>query len=272
MQLTDAKAGTDTKTSTDDESAVNDEVASRCMPWLQLLTDLQQALDSSRDADHPFGRVFVPERVSVRSCFPFAVNYSHGKLGQDAVEKHLQALDADLVPFGADPKSQRSPFHRHAGALEGLLSTQLGKDFPGFRIKYSALQLTAFWLDSGYGVYGGKRVELQDVLVGITQEECKMRRAGAENAAIGDRGYKSWLRSHTYRVWIELSRMGNHCLCIEAVEPVQSAADERSSLPSDVYREIEVGDSLASRRKGRLGTVRGLHETQRWQGGALEGR
>lgn len=284
----------------------DETVASRCEPWLQLLVDLRETLKASSEGSPPFGRVFVPERVMVRNCFPFAVNFSHEKFSQDAVEDHIWALDPALAPFGAhQPKGglrshvTREP--RWVAAAEAdaataqtrveLLQHRLQHDLGPLQngdISYSPLSLSGFWLDSGYGVYGGRRVQLHNVLILQKEEWEEVRNeydvAQATIEATGQdaatekqkaerarKRYESWLQSHTYEVWIELSRMGNHCLCIEPLLPLSAGANDRTTLPNKMYDEVRLATPWSAQTVvfARLEDDRGRKALQgepRWDG------
>jgi hypothetical protein len=153
--------------------------------------------------------------------------------------------------FGSDAAAEEDELHKPL--KKELLHNRLKEAFEPFQdspIEYAPLPLSGFWLDSGYGVYGGKRVQLQNVLV-LDRSEWEKRRVEKEEVkkdknkteeqkAKAEETYKEWLNGRTYEVWIELSRMGNHCLCIQPSLPIGAAKSDRAALPNEVYREVRL--------------------------------
>ena len=146
-------------------------LASRYEPWRQVLVDIRESLVASAHASPLGARVFAPKKVSLRYCFPFAVDYSHGKHRQVDVDAHIRTLDPDLSPHGAalGGEVEQVPHVPYGGVLPERLEQELKVLFPGLRLRevtppaYTPLPVSAFWLGSGYGLYGGKKVQLQDV-------------------------------------------------------------------------------------------------------------
>lgn len=169
-------------------------VLSRAEPWEQLLEEIREILTQEGGQDKN-SQVFVPRRVSIRYCYPFAVETDESASDTDertSLERRLRRHDLVKAELG-----------------EKLNSLGLGiKDV-------RPLDPTAFFAARGSenGLYGGLRVDLPDI-------EISSGRPGGQPARCG--------------VWIVLSRMGNHCLCVE-----REVLD--TPLPQVVYQAIAVG-------------------------------
>jgi hypothetical protein len=157
-------------------------VLSRAEPWEQLLGEVREIVVQASDAETA-DQLFVPRRISIRYCYPFAVQ-SDGNL-------------PDSEPLVKDLKRQ--------------LTERLGIEVRDAR----PFDPTAFFAAPGTaaGRYAGSRVDLPDVTLSFGP--------GSGQAA-------------RCKVWIVLSQMGNHCLCVErdAIE---------SPLPQIVYRALAAG-------------------------------
>jgi hypothetical protein len=227
--------------------------ASRFEPWRQLLSDALKRLLACNNVSQIGARVFVPKTVLIRYCFPFAVDYSHGKRHQEDVEDYIHALDPDLTPHAAALGEQRVISEsRQPGLLAIRLKEELSALFPEFQTpeekskvrskvrskvnpegspKVTPLAVSAFWLGSGFGLYGGKRVQLPNVTIGGTRDD----ETGKRN--------KDGTR---HQVWLEISRMGNHALCIEPLTPLAAGSTEqRTPFPHEVYRALRTGTPWA---------------------------
>ncbi len=215
--------------------------ASRFEPWRQLLVNLGETL-RSRCADGPAPtKVFVPQRVSVLYCFPFAVDFAHRKHRQDDVENYIKSLDPQLVPYAATlgsapqgPDATADP----TGSLAPDLRKHLSDLFPEYESSTPAvtqLPVSAFWLGSGDGIYGGRKVVLPEVTIG-----------GKRHSA-----------------WLELSRMGNHSLCVAPNEPLEATGERaKTPYPHDVYRTLRAGTPWAL---GEEVEVKSGATTARWE-------
>jgi hypothetical protein len=157
-------------------------ILSRAEPWEQLLNEVRGIVLRASDGEAT-DRLFVPRRISIRYCYPFAVQ-----------------SDADLP----DNESLVNDLQRQ-------LTAGLGIDVRDAR----QFDSTAFFAAPGTaaGRYGGSRVDLPDVTLSIGP--------GSGQAA-------------QCKVWIVLSQMGNHCLCVER-EAIESP------LPQIVYRALAAG-------------------------------
>lgn len=170
------------------EKDLSAEILSRCEPWERLLTDTGEIVSAS-GSPGAMGQIFVPKQVSIRYCYPFAVQTDEpaplGKPGEVG-----QVLEDTLLEIGIK-----------VGVVQPLEPT------PFFN--------TA---SSGLGFYGGLRVHLPDItlryrLPADVDDPQQPRRC---------------------RVWVDLSLLGNHCLCIEP-EPLKTPS------PPMLDRALEAG-------------------------------
>ena len=97
-----------------------------------------------------------------------------------------------------------------------------------------ALELTDFWAGAGEGMYGGNRVELPALLDRHNTED-------------------------ELRVYIDLSRLENHCLCIERdlTDPTPHELYKALRCPADYSRDTDYRYHWAERKSGYW---RGLDE------------
>jgi hypothetical protein len=157
---------------------------SRCEPWERLLVDIRKIVAPSDDTA-TVSHVFIPKRVSIRYCYPFAVE---GRLSLDGLKPDLkEALEGVRI---------------HVGEPKPLVPTE--------------------FFAQGSGLYGGLRVDLPDIELRYEQPP----------------GTNSGGRPGHCRVWIDLSHLGNHCLCIEP-EPLDAP------LPYLLYRALRAGTPFA---------------------------
>ena len=172
---------------------LSEVVLSRAEPWEQLLYELRD-IAGRADAKAP-AAVFVPRRVSIRYCYPFAINAD-----EDVPEAEIR----DLLN---DPDDN----YRHIASDLAKELSELSIDVQDVR----PLDPTAFFAAgrSGGSRYGGVCVELPDVFLDAGRDGQQPSRC---------------------RVWLALSRLGNHCLCIER-------APLETPLPHDVYRAMTAG-------------------------------
>jgi hypothetical protein len=174
-------------------AVAEDQVLSRCEPWERLLIEVRDIVFSGDTR-----RVFVPRRVSIRHCYPFAI---------EASEDTRKLLD-----------------HEKKEELFNKLRRKLNKAFKEMRIKVGEvgpLVPTEFFTQ-GSELYGGVRVDLPEI---------KFRFELPPGVNSDERG------GHC-QVWIVLSYMGNHCLCIEP-KPLDAP------LPHLLYRALHVGTPVA---------------------------
>lgn len=166
---------------------------SRAEPWEQVLSEIREiALGEGRAEDASV--VFVPRRLSIRYCYPFAVQ------------------------AGGHPRDAWLDDAHKAGRIEQHLNERLST--LGIKVQdVKPLDPTAFFAARGSdsGLYGGVHVELPGITLSTGQPGEPPNRC---------------------RVWIALSRMGNHCLCVER-EPMETP------LPHVVYQAVAAGTLYA---------------------------
>jgi hypothetical protein len=157
-------------------------------PSLARVSGLASRLDPWKSLLHSLAATYgnsKPMRLSsvrIRYFFPFAV---------DITEKKVSDLSADLrrwvpgVPNGWDGEGK--PRNSLGAALSERLQC-LGQGAPDVE----SLKLSDFWAAAGKGMYGGNRVRLPAL-------------SDADN------------RDDEWEVWVDLSRLENHCLCIDRI-------------------------------------------------------
>ena len=161
-------------------------------PWEQLLGEIREIAAGGGAEDASV--VFVPRHVSIRYCYPFAVQ----------ADEHAQDPNNGTWLDAA----------RQNGDVEKDLNDRLAP--LGIEVQdVKPLDPTAFFAARGSdsGLYGGVHVELPGITLSTGQADEPPRRC---------------------RVWIALSRMGNHCLCVEP-EPLEYP------LPHVVYQAVAAG-------------------------------
>ncbi len=170
-------------------------ILSRAEPWEQLLSEVREFL-LQQGHEEVAQTVFVPRRVSIRYCYPFAVETPERVSSSD----HYIWLDTQLRTL----KSIKDD-------LNEQLKTRLSIAVRDVR----PLEPTGFFAprDSGIGLYSGIQVDLPDIELSTTKTREKPSRC---------------------KVWIVLSRMGNHCLCVER-EALETP------LPQTVYQAMADG-------------------------------
>ncbi len=184
------------------EDALDPLTLERSEPWLRLLIEIRQIVEgadkttSSSGASGGATNVFVPKRVSIRYCYPFAVGTNEPI---PALLKNLQKRDVDAA---FKRKSTEA-----SGGLSGIKATEV-----------NPLAATQFFAQDA-GLYGGMRVDLPDIEFSRYPQLNGVDRT--DNAG-------------RCKVWLDLSDMGNHCLCIQ---PEQL----RAPLPHVLYRAVRAG-------------------------------
>jgi hypothetical protein len=156
------------------------DIASRLSPWKSLLRSLATTYRSREP-------MWLPT-VRIRYFYPFTV---------DTTEKRIRALDPALSrrpPGGSKSKvsemevAESEPTPGSLAAELRIRLEHLGQSTP----EVESLKLSDFWTAAGEGMFGGKRVQLP---------------------ALSDR----YSRDDDWDVYVDLSRLGNHCLCIERI-------------------------------------------------------
>ena len=139
------------------------------------------------------GVLFQITTLKLRYCFPFAVDLDDEHL-PDEIRPRIGGLTGAETP--GITRSQ----------LEARLNNQLKILMPcNFPLDAKPLQLTEFWQGAGTGMVGGLRVELPELVDTKTTDRWD-------------------------KVWIELSRLGNHCLCIQRTL--------KKPTPMDLYQAL----------------------------------
>jgi hypothetical protein len=173
-------------------------LASRLKPWESLLSSVAAAYADSKPMRLP--------TVHLRYCFPFAVKTDKAAVGKlsSALRKRIPGVDAmvdeDEEADGATPR------------LDTVLDDTL-LDLGHGAATVTALELTDFWAGAGEGMYGGNRVTLP---------------------TLSDRNHPA----DEWRAWIDLSRLENHCLCIERTltDPTPHELYKALRCPADYSR------------------------------------
>ena len=198
----------------------------RAEPWLRLLVEVQEIVDgvpeitASGDASGPATVVFVPKRVSIRYCYPFTVG----------TNEPIRPLLKNLRKQHVDDAFKRKPKEAYDALLgikaneasEGpsaIKASEASKGLSGVRASaVNPLAATQFFVQDA-GLYGGVRVDLPDI------EFIKYPQLN---------GVDSDNKPERCKVWLDLSDMGNHCLCIQP-------AQLNTPLPHLLYRAVRAG-------------------------------
>jgi hypothetical protein len=175
-----------------------------CEPWQDLLAELRDLIVGG-DAS----AVLVPKRVWVRYCYPFAVEDND----------RSRTL---LRPRQARRPGQQSPDGEHflRYRLRQEFDTALGEEQMVVGEPVNLAQ-TEFFQAAGdeAGRYSGVRVELSKI---------EFTGEFLPNAGGDGRGQRC-------RVWLDFNQMGNFCLCVEAIEPIENPP------PHLLYRALRAG-------------------------------
>jgi hypothetical protein len=187
-------------------------------PWEQLLMGL---LDYMPDTPHPdvIPSVLIPRLVWVRYCYPFAVHDDSPKGTQNGSKE----LAKQLLRAQAETAAERQQDGGQPGTSRHPLSLRLEDELrlAGLKMKIKEpvdLDQTEFFqVGTGEdGHFGGIRIDLPDLMFSP----------------------KDFLNSsgpRPYQAWLDLNRMGNFCLCVEATEPLAEIPPHR------LYRALRAG-------------------------------
>jgi hypothetical protein len=194
-------------------------------PWEYLLSELE-ALVSGADQKSAVS-VFIPRRVWIRYCFPFAVE-EDGQRSRDLLYPKV----AQQVPDG-------SGRHFLSWRLQTELDALLGSGQLAVSEPVNLAQTEFFQTQGGgEGLYGGIRIGLPDLEL-ITDVE-----PGSSHRGPG------------YQVWLDLNRMGNFCLCVESREPREDVP------PHELYRLLRAGTMYAFGEAVALASPPGMRVSQ----------
>lgn len=189
--------------------------ASVLKPWESLLRSVAAAYQRSKQP------MRLPT-VQIRYCFPFAVKVEEDTLSKlsPALRKRLPGVRAADGRGGASEQDDSVP------RLDRDLQEKLDSLYQG-TATVQAMQLTDFWAGAGEGMYGGNRVALP---------------------AFSDMHNSK----NEWRVWIDLSRLENHCLCIERTltDPTPHELYKALRCPADYSRDSEYRYGWAKHQSG----------------------
>jgi hypothetical protein len=175
-------------------------------PWEQMLIGLRGLMTAGPGEDDA-ASVLIPRRVWVRYCFPFAIQNDDGKRAHRLLR----------VQYLKDPDDPRSGTPRHplSRRLQEALDRAVGEHRMTVGEPEELAQTDFFQLGED-GHFGGIRIKLLPDLMFAPD-------------FLGEAGRRP------YRAWLDLNRMGNFCLCVEAAEPLAGIA------PPRLYRALRAG-------------------------------
>lgn len=189
------------------------QILTESEPWEQLLVEIQEIASKPDGQDSV--QVFVPNRASVRYCYSFAVEAEPESLFAKKAEEHASSASRT----GKPPIDRRCFGVQLEKAFEfGLISSgtspvKVGQVMPLEPTDFFAAQ------DASSRLYDGVRVELSDILLSHNPP-----------TALGGES-----QPQRCRVWIDISYMGNHCLCIEPATQLEAP------LPQVLFRTLRAG-------------------------------
>lgn len=181
-------------------------------PWEQLLIGL---LDLMPDIPQPgvTPSVLIPRQVWVRYCYPFAVQLQNGS--EELTKQLLRALPETAAEREQDHGQPGTPRHRLSRRLKEELAL-VGLDMK-IEEPVDLAQTMFFQVGTGEdGHFGGIRIDLPG-----------LEFAGPD--FLNSSGHRP------YQAWLDLNRMGNFCLCVEAAEPLTEIPPDR------LYRALRAG-------------------------------
>ena len=189
------------------------QILTESEPWEQLLAEIQE-IASKRDGQDSV-QVFVPKRASVRYCYSFAVEAEPESLFAKKAEEHASSASSTGKP----------PIDRRCFGAQLEKALEFGKISSGTSPvkveRVMPLEPTDFFAaqDASSRLYDGIRLELSDILLSHNPPTAM----GGES------------QPQRCRVWIDISYMGNHCLCIEPATPLEAP------LPQVLFRTLRAG-------------------------------
>ncbi|MDT7764675.1 MAG: hypothetical protein QOC63_4095, partial [Mycobacterium sp.] len=239
-----------------------------CDPWEQVLIEIG-GITASPDA-----RVFVPNRAKLRYCYPFAVNLQEdlppwryveqkGETKKDKKKDKQKKVPAHKVPETKDPAKaaqqqqrelQKKQEEHERKDQEKYDKEKQEKDKKAKKKRDDFLHVLKEALDKinvtrgealdlgasqffyrEDNVYGGLKVPL---LGGITVHDLYLPVFDIDGKPVPDvDGKRALQREVNCEVWLELSNMGNHCLCIET--PLLD-----KPRPHELYRAVRAGTAF----------------------------
>jgi hypothetical protein len=208
------------ETLSDGAAERTEDLASRLGPWESLLESLAAEYRHSEPMRLP--------SVRIRYCFPFAVKVTESRAGEmsPALKRRIPGVHVTNEQADAAPET--------TAELDSVLTSRMN-DLDEGSAEVGLFELTDFWAGAGEGMYGGNRVVL---------------------SALSDAHHPD---DGEWRVWIDLSRLENHCMCIERTlkDPTPHQLYKALRCPADYSR----GTDYRYHWKGRPhGYWRGLDE------------
>ncbi len=194
---------------------LSNHTLSEIEPWEQMLIGLRDLMTVDPDRDVT-PSVLIPRQVWVRYCFPFAVQDDDGERADRLLRVRPKADPGDPQPDRgpAQPSSQDQP-----ETLSFRLKQELdavGLDLMKIAEPVDLAQTEFFQVGTGEdGHFGGIRIDLPDLMF-VTD-------------------FLDGASPRPYRAWLDLNRMGNFCLCVEATEPLKEIP------PPRLYRALRAG-------------------------------
>ncbi len=195
------------------QKSLGPQILTESEPWEQLLVEIQEIARKPDGQDSV--QVFVPKRASVRYCYSFAVEAEPESLFAKKAEEHASSVS----------RTGKPPIDRKCFGVQLEKALELGKisssTSPVKVEQVMPLEPTDFFAaqDASSRLYDGIRVELSDILL-------------SHNPPTALSGESEPQRC---RVWINISYMGNHCLCIEPATPLEAP------LPQVLFRTLRAG-------------------------------
>jgi hypothetical protein len=180
------------------KSSLTDVMLSYTEPWEQMLIELRDLMTIDQNRDVALS-VLIPRQAWVRYCFPFAVRDDNGRLAEELLRVRPE-----------------TPQHRLSMRLREELNAKAGLDLMKIGEPTELAQTEFFQVGTGTdGHFGGIRIDLPALMF-------------ARDFLDGD-------GPRRYRAWLDLNRMGNFCLCVEAAEPLKDIP------PPRLYRALRAG-------------------------------
>jgi hypothetical protein len=238
-----------------------------CAPWEQVVIEIGGITAS------PAARVFVPNQAKLRYSYPFAVNLQEdlppwryveqrGETKKDTKKDTQAKAPKTTVPQTKDPEQAQKELEKEQEEQdrkdeEKYYKQKQEKDKNSKRKRDDFLKVLKsalhklnvkmgeaeelgasqfFYREDN--VYGGLKVPLAG---GITIHHLHLPVRGVVD------GKRKVVENVDCKVWLELSNMGNHCLCIETpllLEP----------RPHQLYRAVRAGTPFVYGEKVELNT------------------
>jgi len=200
------------------ESRFSSYILSEIQPWEQMLIVLRDLM--TRDPERDIApSVLIPRQVWVRYCFPFAVQDDDGKRAKRLLHG-LPKVDPDDPSPDSGPEQSPDQDQSETSQipLNIRLKEQLGEVGLDLKIGEPTKLAQTEFFQVGTGTdehFGGIRIDLPDLTF--------------------VRDFLDDVGRRPYQAWLDLNRMGNFCLCVEATEPLKDIPPQR------LYRALRAG-------------------------------